>query len=135
MQLEAVIGLETHIELSTKSKMFCSCSTDFGAKPNHHTCPVCLALPGALPVMNKQTVEYGIKLALALGCSIHSVSRFDRKQYFYPDLPKGYQISQYEYPAFTGGTVMLSGDRKINLTRIHIEEDAGKNIQIGRAHV
>ncbi len=128
MQLEAVIGLETHIELSTKSKMFCSCSTDFGAKPNHHTCPVCLALPGALPVMNKQTVEYGIKLALALGCSIHSVSRFDRKQYFYPDLPKGYQISQYEYPAFTGGTVMLSGDRKINLTRIHIEEDAGKNI-------
>ncbi len=127
MELEVVIGLETHIELSTKTKMFCSCSTEYGAEPNIHTCPVCLALPGALPAINEKAVKYGIKLALAAGCEINRQSRFDRKQYFYPDLPKGYQISQYEYPAFTGGEIKLLNGSVVHLTRIHFEEDAGKN--------
>ena len=126
---EVVIGLEVHAELSTKTKIFCSCPTEFGGEPNTHCCPVCMAMPGALPVLNKKVVEYAIKAGLATNCSITRVSKNDRKNYFYPDLPKSYQISQYDMPLCTKGYVEIKtedGTKKIGLVRIHIEEDAGK---------
>lgn len=127
---EVVIGLETHVQLKTKSKMFCGCSAKyFGASPNSHTCPVCLGIPGALPVINRQAVEAGVEIGLALNGSIDQRSRFDRKNYFYPDLPKGYQISQYEKPISLGGWLLL-GDKKVGITRAHLEEDTGKLIHV-----
>lgn len=125
MNWEIVMGLETHVELSTESKIFCGCSTSFGADPNRQCCPVCMGLPGALPVLNEKVVEYGVKVGLALGCSITPVSRFDRKNYFYPDLPKGYQISQLYAPLCTCGRVEVAGTT-IGIHEIHMEEDAGK---------
>jgi aspartyl-tRNA(Asn)/glutamyl-tRNA(Gln) amidotransferase subunit B len=129
MEFEPVIGLEIHAQLKTKSKIFCSCSTEFGAPPNTHVCPVCLGMPGVLPVLNKKVVEFALRMALATGCQIAETSRFARKNYFYPDLPKGYQISQYELPIAEFGEVEIDVDgnsKKIGITRIHMEEDAGK---------
>ena len=134
MQYEAVIGLEIHAQLLTKSKMFCGCSTKFGSEPNTQTCPVCIGMPGVLPVANRKAIEYVIKTGLAVNCEIAPYSKFARKNYFYPDLPKGYQISQYELPLCEHGSVEITVDgrtRKIGLTRIHLEEDAGKNIHSG----
>lgn len=134
MQYEAVIGLEIHAQLMPDSKMFCGCSTKFGSEPNTQTCPVCIGMPGVLPVMNKKAIEYVIKTGLAVNCEIAPYSRFARKNYFYPDLPKGYQISQYELPICENGFVEITVNgktRKIGLTRIHLEEDAGKNIHEG----
>lgn len=131
MKYESVIGLEVHAQLLTQSKIFCGCSTRFGAEPNQHTCPVCAGFPGVLPVLNKKVVEFAIKAGLATHCQIAPSSRFARKNYFYPDLPKGYQISQYELPVCTKGyiDINVSGkSRPIRITRIHMEEDAGKNI-------
>jgi len=131
MPYEAVIGLEVHAELLTESKVFCGCSAKFGAPPNQNTCPVCLGMPGALPVLNRRAVEYAIRAGLALNCEIARLSRWARKNYFYPDLPKGYQISQYELPLCLGGWIEIDIDgtpRRIGLTRIHMEEDTGKNI-------
>ncbi|SFG30570.1 aspartyl/glutamyl-tRNA(Asn/Gln) amidotransferase subunit B [Planifilum fulgidum] len=128
---ETVIGLEVHVELSTKSKIFCGCSTEFGAPPNTHTCPICLGHPGVLPVLNRQAVEYAMKAAMALNCRIAEYSKFDRKNYFYPDLPKAYQISQYDQPIGTGGWIEIDVDgkrKRIGITRVHLEEDAGKLI-------
>ena len=129
MEFEPVIGLEVHAQLKTNTKIFCNCSTSFGAPPNTHTCPVCLGMPGMLPVLNKKVVEYTIKMALATNCKIEHESRFARKNYFYPDLPKGYQISQYELPIAQFGYIDIEvGDsnKRIGITRIHMEEDAGK---------
>ena len=129
MEFEPVIGLEVHAQLKTKTKIFCGCSTAFGAPPNTHTCPVCLGMPGVLPVLNKKVVEYTLRMALATNCDITRESRFARKNYFYPDLPKGYQISQYELPIAEHGYVDIEVDgdhRRIGITRIHMEEDAGK---------
>jgi len=131
MEYEAVIGLEIHAQLLTKSKIFCGCSTTFGASPNTHTCPVCLGMPGVLPVLNRQVVEFTIKMALATHCSIAPHSQFARKNYFYPDLPKGYQISQYELPLAQNGYVEIetgNGVKRVRIHRIHMEEDAGKLI-------
>jgi aspartyl-tRNA(Asn)/glutamyl-tRNA(Gln) amidotransferase subunit B len=131
---EPVIGLEIHAQLLTASKIFCGCSTAFGAPPNTHVCPVCLGLPGALPVLNRAAVDFAIRAALALGCTIHDTSIFARKNYFYPDLPKGYQISQYELPLATEGTVEFStarGMKRVGITRVHLEEDAGKSLHEG----
>jgi len=129
MEFEPVIGLEVHAQLKTKTKIFCACSTSFGAPPNTHTCPVCLGMPGVLPVLNKKVVEYTLRMAMASNCEIARESRFARKNYFYPDLPKGYQISQYELPIARHGFVDIEvngGLRRIGITRIHMEEDAGK---------
>jgi aspartyl-tRNA(Asn)/glutamyl-tRNA(Gln) amidotransferase subunit B len=120
---EMVVGLEVHVQLKTRTKAFCSSPTTFGAEPNVNTCPICLALPGALPVLNAHAVELAVRAALALGCTVHGTSIFARKNYFYPDLPKGYQISQYDRPLATGGR--LAG---VGITRVHMEEDAGKSI-------
>jgi aspartyl-tRNA(Asn)/glutamyl-tRNA(Gln) amidotransferase subunit B len=131
---EAVIGLEVHAQLQTRTKIFCGCSTRFGAPPNSQVCPVCLGLPGALPVLNRQAVDYAIKAALACGSDVQPTSVFARKNYFYPDLPKGYQISQYEQPLALGGGLDISVDgqtRHVRLTRIHMEEDAGKSLHEG----
>jgi len=131
MEYEAVIGLEVHAQLLTESKIFCGCSTQFGNEPNTQVCPVCLGMPGVLPVLNQKAVEYTIKTGLAMNCRIAPYSRFARKNYFYPDLPKGYQISQYELPLCEDGylEIVIDGEkRKIRIKRIHLEEDAGKNI-------
>ncbi|HHS48483.1 MAG TPA: Asp-tRNA(Asn)/Glu-tRNA(Gln) amidotransferase subunit GatB [Desulfurella acetivorans] len=131
MEFEPTIGLEVHIQLLTDSKIFCSCSAKFGSLPNENVCPVCLGMPGTLPVLNKKVVEFALRLGLALNCTINKYSYFARKNYFYPDLPKNYQISQYEFPILTGGYVEIedkNGFKKIPLERIHIEEDAGKTI-------
>ncbi|MEP6856967.1 MAG: Asp-tRNA(Asn)/Glu-tRNA(Gln) amidotransferase subunit GatB [Gemmatimonadales bacterium] len=130
---EMVVGLEVHVQLKTRTKAFCGCSTDFGAPPNVNTCPVCLALPGALPVLNEHAVELATRAALGLGCAVNPVSVFARKNYFYPDLPKGYQISQFDQPLATGGAVVIGksgggSDIQIGITRLHMEEDAGKSI-------
>ncbi|MCK5695029.1 MAG: Asp-tRNA(Asn)/Glu-tRNA(Gln) amidotransferase subunit GatB [Desulfobacula sp.] len=132
MQFEPVIGLEVHAQLKTKTKIFCGCSTQFGKSPNANTCPVCTGMPGVLPVLNKQVVSFAIKAALSTHCKINHESRFDRKNYFYPDLPKGYQISQFALPIAEHGYLEIetgqSGQKKIGITRIHMEEDAGKLI-------
>jgi aspartyl-tRNA(Asn)/glutamyl-tRNA(Gln) amidotransferase subunit B len=128
---EMVIGLETHVELSTKTKIFCTCTTQFGGEPNTHCCPICTGQPGSLPVLNERVLEYAVTAGLALGCRINERSIMARKHYVYPDLPKAYQISQYEQPLCEGGYVELDGGKRINLTRIHIEEDAGKLVHGG----
>jgi aspartyl-tRNA(Asn)/glutamyl-tRNA(Gln) amidotransferase subunit B len=131
MEFETVIGLEVHAQLKTKTKIFCACSTQFGAPSNTHTCPVCLGMPGVLPVLNRQVVEYTLRMALATHCAVNPESRFARKNYFYPDLPKGYQISQYELPIAEHGHLDIDVNdqvKRIGITRIHMEEDAGKLI-------
>jgi aspartyl-tRNA(Asn)/glutamyl-tRNA(Gln) amidotransferase subunit B len=131
---EAVIGLEVHAQLQTLTKAFCGCSTKFGAAPNSNTCPVCLGLPGALPVLNKRALELALRASLAINCKIQERSRFARKNYFYPDLPKGYQISMYELPLATGGAleIEVEGEKKrIGITRLHMEDDAGKSLHEG----
>src|SRR6267154_3314708 len=130
---EMVVGLEVHVQLKTRTKAFCGCSTDFGAAPNTNVCPVCLALPGALPVLNERAVELATRAALAVNCTVNPVSVFARKNYFYPDLPKGYQISQFDRPLATGGFIAIAAkdsgaELKIRITRLHMEEDAGKSI-------
>ena len=138
---EIVVGLEVHTQLLTKSKMFCRCENRFGAPPNTLVCPVCLAHPGSLPVLNAQAVRLGIRAGLAAGCTVNPVSVFERKHYFYPDLPKGYQISQYAYPLLSGGSLRVrtgAGERFIRIHRMHLEEDAGKNLHAGipdKSHV
>ena len=131
MEFEAVIGLEVHAQLKTDTKMFCSCKTDFKDEPNTNTCPVCYGLPGALPVINKRAVEFAIKAGLAFNCKINLTSVFSRKNYFYPDLPKGYQITQYEIPICEGGEVKVDEGKSFRLERIHLEEDAAKSMHRG----
>ncbi len=136
MSFEPVIGLEIHAQLLTRTKIFCGCSTAFGAAPNSQTCPVCLGMPGVLPVLNRHAVDLAIKAALALGCTVNPVSIFARKNYFYPDLPKGYQISQYERPLASDGVIEFPVAgllRRVGITRVHMEEDAGKSLHEGFA--
>jgi aspartyl-tRNA(Asn)/glutamyl-tRNA(Gln) amidotransferase subunit B len=131
---EPVIGLEVHVQLLTKSKIFCGCANRFGDAPNSNVCPVCLGLPGTLPVLNRRAVEMGMRASLAINCTVHEHSRFARKNYFYPDLPKGYQITQYELPLATGGWIEIDlpgGRKRIGVTRLHLEEDAAKNLHEG----
>lgn len=130
---EAVIGIETHVQLSTLTKAFCSCPYIYGSQPNTTICPTCMGLPGTLPILNAKVVEFAVKLGLALNCKMSMASKFDRKQYFYPDLPKGYQISQFDIPIATRGFIDLDlpvefggGHRRFGITRVHMEEDAGK---------
>lgn len=127
-EYELVCGLETHVELSTKTKIFCGCTTAFGGEPNTHCCPVCIGLPGTLPRLNRSVVDYAIRAGLATNCEIAEISKMDRKNYSYPDLPKAYQISQYDMPLCKNGYIPLSNGRKVRILRIHIEEDAGKLI-------
>src|SRR5580765_1548568 len=134
MKYETIIGLEVHVQLLTNSKIFCGCSTRFGDPPNTNVCPVCLGLPGTLPVLNKRAVEMAMRASLALNCTVHDQSRFARKNYFYPDLPKGYQISQYELPLASNGHLEIAvagGRKRIGITRLHLEEDAAKNLHEG----
>ncbi|MGH7363859.1 MAG: Asp-tRNA(Asn)/Glu-tRNA(Gln) amidotransferase subunit GatB, partial [Candidatus Methylomirabilales bacterium] len=134
MTFEAVIGLEVHAQLLTRSKVFCGCSTTFGEAPNTQTCPVCLGMPGVLPVLNREAVAFALKMALATGCTIARSSRFARKNYFYPDLPKNYQISQYELPLAQRGSIEVgdgAGRKRVGIHRIHLEEDAGKLVHAG----
>jgi aspartyl-tRNA(Asn)/glutamyl-tRNA(Gln) amidotransferase subunit B len=134
MAYETVIGLEIHLELATRSKLFCGCSAAFGAEPNTNCCPVCLGLPGTLPVFNRRAIEYAVQAALALNSAVQEESRFDRKNYFYPDLPKAYQISQYDRPLARGGHLDVAfpeGARRIRLERVHLEEEAGKLLHAG----
>ncbi len=134
MEFEPVIGLEVHVQMSTDTKCFCSCKIEFGAEPNTNVCPVCLGMPGSLPVLNKKALEYAIKASLALNCEVHELSVFARKNYFYPDLPKGYQISQYDKPLATNGYIDIKVNDKterIRIHRLHMEEDAGKTIHKG----
>ena len=126
MSWELVAGLETHIELSTNTKIFCQCTTQFGGEPNTHCCPICIGLPGTLPKLNRNVVDYAVKAGIATNCKIRNISKMDRKNYVYPDLPKAYQISQFDKPLCEGGYISLDSGKKINITRIHIEEDAGK---------
>lgn len=135
---EAVIGIETHVQLSTLTKAFCSCPYNYGAEPNTSLCPVCMGLPGALPVLNSKVIESAVKVGLALNCKLSLSSKFDRKQYFYPDLPKGYQISQFDIPIAADGYLDVDiplefggGHRKFGVTRVHMEEDAGKLLHTG----
>jgi len=132
LEFEPVIGLEVHAQLLTKTKLFCGCSTAFGARPNTHVCPVCLGLPGSLPVLNREAVRMAVRIGLSLGCSVETRSIFARKNYFYPDLPKGYQISQYDQPLCTTGHLDVAlpdhDARRIGIVRVHMEEDAGKNV-------
>lgn len=135
---EAVIGIETHVQLSTLTKAFCSCPYNYGAQPNTSVCPICMGLPGALPVLNSKVIAYAVKLGLALNCKLSLSSKFDRKQYFYPDLPKGYQISQFDIPIAADGYIDIDlpleyggGHRKFGITRVHMEEDAGKLLHTG----
>src|SRR6201993_2475275 len=136
---EPVIGLEVHVQLLTESKIFCSCSTRFGAPPNTNVCPVCLGMPGVLPVLNRRAVEFAVLAAMALNCRIHETSIFARKNYFYPDLPKGYQISQYDKPLAESGWIEVPAvdeagrpiTKRIGITRLHMEEDAGKSMHDG----
>ena len=125
---EAVIGLEIHVQLRTRTKMFCGCEPSFGDEPNVHTCPICLAHPGTLPVVNEQAVRYGLAIALALDCEVAPRSIFHRKNYFYPDIPKGYQISQYDIPLARGGNL-----GEVRIHRVHLEEDTGKMIHLGES--
>lgn len=138
IQYEAIIGIETHVQLATITKAFCSCPYSYGSQPNTSICPVCMGLPGALPVLNSKVIEYAVKLGLALNCDLSLRSKFDRKQYFYPDLPKGYQISQFDIPIAVGGYIDLDlpvefggGHRRFGITRVHMEEDAGKLLHSG----
>jgi aspartyl-tRNA(Asn)/glutamyl-tRNA(Gln) amidotransferase subunit B len=134
MKYEAVIGLEVHAQMLTDTKIFCGCSTKFGSEPNTQTCPVCIGMPGVLPVLNRKALEFAVKTGIATNCTVSVYSRFARKNYFYPDLPKGYQISQYELPVCEHGSLEIIVDgntKKIGITRIHMEEDAGKNIHEG----
>ena len=133
-QYEAVIGIETHVELQTQSKMFCGCPVTFGAEPNTTTCPVCLGLPGAMPVPNEQAIEGILQIGAALNCDIAEHSLFHRKNYFYPDLPKNYQISQYDVPICIAGSIDVDVDGEattIGITRVHMEEDTGKSLHVG----
>ena len=137
-QFDPVLGLEVHVELGTATKMFCACPTAFGAAPNTQVCPVCLALPGAMPTVNRQAVEFAIKIGLALNCEIAEKCRFSRKNYFYPDMPKNYQISQYDEPIASGGYLDVDlGDGgepfRIEIERAHMEEDTGKSTHVGGA--
>ncbi|EDP74950.1 Asp-tRNA(Asn)/Glu-tRNA(Gln) amidotransferase subunit GatB [Hydrogenivirga sp. 128-5-R1-1] len=135
MEYEAVIGLEIHVQMDTQTKLFCSCKVEFGAEPNTNVCPVCLGMPGSLPVLNRKAVEYAVRASLALNCEVHRESIFARKNYFYPDLPKGYQISQYEKPIATNGYLEFElpdgTEKRVRIRRLHMEEDAGKNIHEG----
>jgi aspartyl-tRNA(Asn)/glutamyl-tRNA(Gln) amidotransferase subunit B len=130
---EAVIGLEIHVQLSTRTKMFCSCALSFGEQPNTRTCPICLGHPGTLPVLNGEAVHYGLMIGLALGCEVAPRSIFHRKNYFYPDLPKGYQISQYDFPLAVNGELSVPGGAQVRINRVHLEEDAAKLIHVGES--